>query len=107
MKRAIPRPNAKVPNRGRQAEALREDQIGENSDDDERTQSQASTIESELSEQEREYEYDELAFENGWEDLEEIPDPLDDEDEQDDVGVPVRLTAETTTLPMPHLSKDT
>ena len=43
------------------------------------------------------------AFENGWENLETIPDPLDDEEEQDEVGVPARLTAETTTLPMPYL----
>ena len=76
--------------------------VGEDeSDADNRSVSSASTI---VTDNDYEYEWDELANQNGWEDLEPIPE-LDIPDEQDDIGVPVSLTSEGTTPILPELSR--
>ena len=55
------------------------------SEEGDRPQSRASTIDSD-----EEYDWEELATINGWDDLSKVPDPLDDED---DLGVLLPLTA--------------
>ena len=65
----------------------------ESDDDEDHDQSEASTIMSN-----EEYEWDELAPANGWDQLAPIPDIAIEDEENDEIGQPVSLIAETVRI---------
>ena len=102
MKRAVLRPKEqgvqqpRTPQRERNRQppvedvAMEIDDRIESDDDEEHEQSEASTIMSN-----EEYEWDELAPANGWDQLAPIPDIVIEDEENDEMGQPVNLIAET------------
>jgi len=105
MKRAVPRPKEQGVQqpRAQQRERNRQhpvedidmeiDDRVESDDDDEHDQSEASTIMSN-----EEYEWDELAPANGWDQLAPIPDIAIEDEVYDEIGQPVSLIAETVQI---------
>ena len=89
MKRAVPRKEQRPVEQQREPQAVEEHDQGNDEDEEQHNEPR------------EEYEWEELAPEHGWDELQPIPDSAinEEEPEEDNIGVPVSLIAETQPLP--------